>query len=262
VRSWAVAIVALAAGGGLGNQASADAICQGYGPQTPRDVSSRTGSNARLFAMAPPASQMNLCNIHFHANAEHKAPGFSVFAGEGERGGWRCNETPSLTPAELADPAHGQGACHGVQPGDTIEVHWVHSSCDVAPGEGLASCLAEDCSDPQLRVEAQAFLVVNDPHALSFADFDYAGGASGLHQARALPSGTGDPVVFLGSTTGPSFTQQTCSPLQVTWSVRPACAKIDIGSLNRWCEGNLFHEDHAHGVRQLVTAPDLLAPIE
>ena len=64
--------------------------------------------------------------------------------------------------------------------------------------------------------------MVNDPDALSFTDFDYdSAGANGLHQAKALPSGTGDPVVFLGSTTGPSFTQETCSPLQVTWSVRP-----------------------------------------
>jgi hypothetical protein len=94
------------------------------------------------------------------------------------------------------------------------------------------------------------------------ADFDHDGDANGLHQAKALPSGTGEPVVFLGSTTGPSFTQEKCSALQVTWSVRPACAKVDIGSVNKWCDGNLFNEDHAHGVRQLVTARDLLAPIE
>jgi len=69
-------------------------------------------------------------------------------------------------------------------------------------------------------------------------------------------------VTFLGSTTGPSYTQAKCSPLQVTWSVRPACTKIDINSLNKWCEGNVFQEDHAHGVRQLVTAPELLAKIK
>jgi Delta carbonic anhydrase len=258
-----LAIVAFAAGAGLGNEAAAGAICQGFGPQAPRDITSKAGTNPRVFSLAPPASQMNLCNIHIHSNAEHKAPGFSVFAGEGVHGGYRCNETASLTAAELENPTHGHGACHDLKPGDTIEVHWVHSSCDVTPGEGLGSCLSEQCSDPLLRVEAQAFLVVNDPNALSLADFDYDGdGTSGLHQVKALPSGTGDPVVFLGSTTGPSFTQETCSPLQVTWSVRPACAKIDIGSLNAWCGGNVFNEHEAHGVRQLVTAQELLAPIE
>jgi hypothetical protein len=176
-------------------------ICHGYGPQTPRDISSTAGSNARVFTLAPATTVMNLCNIHFHSQAEHKAPGFSVFAGDGEHGGYRCNETESLTAAELEDPAQGHGACHGLKPGDTIEVHWVHTSCDISPGQGLGSCLSERCGNPQLRVEAQTFLVVNDPSALSFADFAYDGSvANRLHQAKALPTGTGDPVVYHGST--------------------------------------------------------------
>ena len=49
----------------------------------------------------------------------------------------------------------------------------------------------------------------------------------------------------------------------MTWNVRPACARLDINSLHRWAEnGNVFNETHSHGVRQLVTAPELLAPIE
>ena len=62
-----------------------------------------------------------------------------------------------------------------VSNGDTIEVHWVHTSCDVTPGEGLGSCLSDKCANPELRVEAQVFLVVNDSNALDFADFAYAG---------------------------------------------------------------------------------------
>lgn len=85
----------------------------------------------------------------------------------------------------------------------------------------------------------------------------------GLHQPLSLPGGTGTPVVFTGSTTGPKYTQSTCSPLQVSWSVRPTCAKLDISSLHAWAEkGNVFNETHSHGVRQLVTAPELLSPIE
>lgn len=247
----------------IGAAASAQEICKGYGPQTPRDISSKAGTNARQFTLAPSASGMNLCNIHFHAQAEHKGPGFSTFAGPGENGGYQCNETGSLSAAELEDPTGGHGACHGVKPGDTIEVHWVHTSCDVAPGEGLGSCLSDKCANPQLRVETQVFLVVNDPKALKFSDFALNGAmVDGLHQAKALPTGTGDPVVFGGSTTGPKFTEQACSPLQVTWSVRPSCARIDVSSLHDWCKGNVFKEDHAHGVRQLVTSPELLAKIE
>jgi len=248
----------------VATQASAGELCVGFGPQTPRDISVSSGANKRVFTLAPAASEMNLCNIHTHTNAEHKGPGFSLSGGPGDHGGWKCNDTADLTEAELKDPTNGHGAFHGVKPGDTIEVHWVHTSCDVTPGAGLGSCLSETCANPQLRVEAQAFLVVNDPKALNFADFTYAGNVvNGLHQARSLPGGSGTPVQFAGSTTGPKYTQRTCSPLQVSWSVRPNCARLDISSLHRWAEkGNIFKEDHSHGVRQLVTAPELLAPIE
>ncbi len=238
-------------------------LCMGFGPQTPRDISSVTGENERVFSLAPSADQMNLCNIHTHTNAEHKGPGFSVSVGNGVYGGYQCNETDSLTGAELEDPAGGEGSFEGVKPGDTIEVHWVHTSCDILPGEGLGSCLSEACANPELRVETQVFLVVNDPDALDFNEFAYDGNmVNGLHQAKSLPTGTGDPVVFAGSTTGPKYTQAICSPLQVTWSVRPNCARVDISSIYAWAEkGNIFNEKKSHGVRQLVTAPELLAPI-
>lgn len=235
--------------------------CVGAGPQTPRDITDRSGTNSAAFALAPATTALNLCNIHFHTNAEHKGPGFAVFAGKGEHGGYKCNDTAKLTAAELKLPA--KEGCHGVKPGDTIEVHWVHTSCETTPGKGLAPCAPANCSNPVLRVEAQAFLVVNDPKALDFNAFAYDGNVvKGLHQAKTLPSGTGAPVVFRGSTTGPSYTDKVCSPLNVTWSVRPACAKVDISSLNAWCAQNPLKEDHAHGVRQLVTAKELLAPIE
>lgn len=245
----------------LPSQVAAAVFCQKYGPQTPRDIANKSGTNPIKFTLAKPASELNLCNIHFHTNAEHKGPGFSISAGPGKHGGYQCNETASLTPAELKPAA--AGACQGVKPGDTVEFHWVHSSCDITPGKGLKSCSSAQCANPELRVETQVFLVVNDPAAADFTKFAYSGNkANGLHQAKALPTTTGTPVIFRGSTTGTKYTSEKCSPLQVTWSVRPACAKIDITSLNKWCAKNVFQEDHAHGVRQLVTAPELLAPIK
>jgi len=197
-------------------------LCTDMGPQTPRDISNLVGSNPMMFTMAPASTEMNLCNIHTHTNAEHKGPGFSVFVNDSDSGGYACNDAGSLSDLELLDPYEGQGAYKGVKPGDTIEVHWVHTSCDIEPGEGLGSCLSDTCE-----------------------------------------SNTGTPVVFRGSTTGPSYDQSTCSPLNVTWSVRPNCARVDIGSLHRWAEkGNAFNETKSHGVRQLVTAPELLSPIQ
>ena len=240
-------------------------LCTDMGPQTPRDISNVMGKNLMEFAMAPASTEMNLCNIHTHTNAEHKGPGFSVFVNDSDYGGYACNDAANLTAIELFDPYQGKGAYGKVKPGDTIEVHWVHTSCDITPGEGLGSCLSDTCTDPLLRVEAQTFLVVNDPeNALDFTKMAYGGNmVDGKHQPMMIPSDTGEPVVFRGSTTGPSFTQSTCSPLKVTWSVRPQCARVDISSLHRCAEqGYVFNETESHGVRQLVTAPELLSPIE
>lgn len=258
---WSV-FAGLAVVVGLAAPAGGAEICQGYGPQTPRDIAAKAGANHARFAFAPPASEMNLCNIHFHTQAEHKGPGFSVFAGKSAHGGYRCNGSDALTPAELA-PVDAHGGCHGVKPGDTVEVHWVHTTCTANPGEGLDACLTGACANPELRVESQVFLIVNDRDAAQFGDFAYDGNVQdGWHRAKAFPTGSGDPVVFMGSTTGTKYTEQKCSPLQVTWSVRPQCQKLDIRSLNAWCGHNVFKEDHAHGVRPLVTSPALLAEIE
>jgi hypothetical protein len=243
---------------------SGGAACEGYGPQTPRDIDNIAGENKRVFSLAPNYKEMNLCNIHFHTNAEHKAKAFSIYAGEGEHGhggGYQCKSSKSLTKTELKPLK--QNFCKGVQPGDTIEVHWVHTSCDIKPGKGLGSCLSDSCGNPNLRVETQVFTVVNDSSALNFSKLSYKDNiVNGYHQAKALPENTGKPVEFLGSTTGPKYTEQKCSPLQVTWSVRPQCAKVDINSLSDWCKKNVFKEDHAHGVRKLVTNPKLLSNIK
>lgn len=231
--------------------------CEGFGPQTPRDIDSKAGSNQVVFKFAPAAAEMHLCNIHFHENAEHKSADFSFFAGEGHGGyggGYQCNMSKQLSPAELA--WQGEGVCksdHGdLKPGDTIEVHWVHSTCPVEPGPTLGACLSPQCSNPELRVETQVFTLV----AEGGMDFNE------LKLAKDLPKDTGAPVEFMGSTTGPKYSEQACSPFQVTWSVRPKCAKLNIKSVGQWCKGNVFKEDHAHGVRQLVTSPGLLSEIK
>lgn len=239
--------------------------CQGFGPQTPRDIDQLSGTNKRTFSLAPAYSEMNLCNIHFHTNAEHKAKDFAIYAGKGNKkgvgGGYQCAISQSLSKAELRPMS--ETACGGIKPGNTIEFHWVHSSCDVSPGPTLGACLSDSCANPDLRVETQVFTVVNDSNAMDLDDFRYAGAREGsLHQVKALPTGTGQPVEFTGSTTGPSFSAQQCSPLQVSWSVRPHCAKVSIQSLAKWCESNDFNEDHAHGVRELVTDPALLSEIK
>jgi carbonic anhydrase len=237
---------------------TAGPACTEFGPQTPRDIDNVHGENNVIFSTAPAAEDMKLCNIHFHENAEHKAKDFSIFAGEGHAGydsGYKCNMSETLSYQELMPT--DQPVCAGehgdLEPGDTIEVHWVHTTCDVAAGPTLGACVSDSCANPQLRVETQVFTLVNDPNALDFTE---------LKLAKDLPTNTGKPVEFLGSTTGPKYSEQSCSPYQVTWSVRPQCAKLDINSLAKWCGNNVFYEDHAHGVRKLVTNPKLLSEIK
>lgn len=236
----------------------------GFGPQSPRDLSTLTGENDRVFATAPAHTEMNLCNIHFHENAEHRGGQFTTYAGNGDgKGagtGFRYDGT--LTEAELAPYENTVGSTKygDLQPGDTIEVHYVHTTAQVQPGPTLGSCLSEAIANPQLRVEAQVFVLVNDDSALDFTQLTAHELVDGLHQAPAIPTDTGTPILYPGSTTGPSF-NTAGSPLQVTWSVRPDVAKVSIRSVEAWLADNTFDETGAHGVRNLVTNPALLAPI-
>ena len=233
-------------------------VCQGFGPQTPRDITRKKGTNPVTFGKASTYKKMNLCNIHFHKPAEHKGRFFSLPA-KGNESGFQCNRTSVLKEKELLPPS--SPSCKDISPGDTVEVHWVYSSCDVKPGKGLGSCLSDKCMNPQLRVETQVFVLANNYDALDFNQYRYKGVKKGFHQSKSLPSRK-LAVEFLGSTTGPSFSERVCSPLQVTWSVSQSCKKLNINTLHQWCSGNPFKENKAHGVRPLVTHPDLLAPIK
>ena len=131
-------------------------------------------------------------------------------------------------------------------------------SAKVTPGPTLGACLSDANKNPQLRVEIQVFVLVNDTEAESFNDLTKLGMVNGLNQAMNIPSNSGTPVQYIGSTTGPGY-NQIASPLQVSWSVRPQVIKIDIYSVGKWLEANVFDEEYAQGVRNLVVNPDLLS---
>ncbi|MDH5217553.1 MAG: delta-class carbonic anhydrase [Gammaproteobacteria bacterium] len=237
---------------------------QGFGPQSPRDIDAGAGNNKRMFSAAPASTEMNLCNIHFHKNAEHKGGEFTKYAGNGDGHGYQSGFMYSghLSKSE-AKPVHGDicPSKHGaLSSGDTIEVHYVHSTAQIKPGPTLGSCLSDSIKNPQLRVETQVYVLVNDKNALDFGTLAKHGMKNGLHQPLNIPSNTGTPVQYAGSTTGPGYNEKG-SPFQVTWSVRPKVAKVNIETVGKWCKGNDFNEDHAHGVRNLVVNPDLLSKI-
>ncbi len=236
----------------------------GFGPQSPRDISAVEGTNTRVFEAAPAYTEMNLCNIHFHENAEHKGGEFTTYAGNGDGEGYGTGfkYDGELTEAELAPYGETVGAGeHGdLVPGDTIELHYVHTTAQITPGATLGSCLSDSIMNPQLRVEAQVFVLVNDDSAADFVELMKHEVVDGFHQAGNIPTDMGEPVQYAGSTTGPSYNEKG-SPLQVTWSVRPKVMKVSISSVDAWLKDNAFDEDHAHGVRNLVINPDLLSPM-
>lgn len=244
---------------------AAAAAGAGYGPQSPRNIDDLAGANMRVFAEAPAYTHMNLCNIHFHTNAEHTGGDFTLYAGNGDGHGYGTGfrYAGALTEAELApiDMVIGDVGHGALEPGDTIEVHYVFSTAQVEPGPTLGACLSEAIVNPQLRVETQVIVLVNDDSALDFVELTRHEVVDGLHQAINIPTNTGAPVRYAGSTTGPSY-NEIPSSLQVTWSVRPRVAKVDVMTVASWLENNVFDEDHGHGVRNLVVNPELLAPIE
>lgn len=237
---------------------------KGFGPQSPRNINALQGNNSVLFNAAPDYSEMNLCNIHFHKNAEHMGGEFSRYAGHGDGkghgGGYRYSGT--LTSAELT-PVDGDicpGKKGSLNAGDTIEVHYVYSTAQITPGATLGACFNDAMNNPQLRVEAQVYVLVNDSKALDFVKLTSFDEQDGRYQALNLPTNTGKSVHYAGSTTGPAYNEQG-SPFQVSWGVRPRVAKVNIATVGEWCQDNVFEEDHAHGVRNLVTNPDLLSTI-
>ena len=208
---------------------------------------------------------MNLCNIHFHQNAEHKGGEFTTHAGRGDGHGFQTGYKYSgmLSAAETAPlkTAVCVGEHGGLQAGDTVELHYVHSTAQVMPGPTLSSCLSPSNGNPQLRVEAQVFVLVNDPAAPNFADFVKTGEINGYQQALNIPKDSGTPINYSGSTTGPAYNEKG-SPLEVSWSVRPKVIKVSAQTVDQWCKGNVFKETHAHGARNLVTNAKLLSEIK
>ncbi|SNZ19203.1 delta-class carbonic anhydrase [Cohaesibacter gelatinilyticus] len=236
---------------------------KGYGPQSPRDIDAHEGANIRAFGPAPAVKRMTLCDIHFHENAEHKGGEFTTYAGNGDGHGYGTGfkYDKKLSDAELApiDMTVGKSEHGDLQPGDTIEIHFVHSTAQATLGSGLGTCLSKTIGNPQLRVEAVIGVLVSEGGA-DFQKMASIRKSGGLNQVPQLPNNLGTPVVYNGSTTGPGYNEKG-SPFQVTWSVRPKVVKLNIASVDAWLKDNPFNEDHAHGVRNLVTNQNLLSKI-
>lgn len=248
----------------LERRAALETLSTDSGPQSPRDIDQRAGNNRQIFSAAPPRQQMNLCNIHLHEGAEHRGGEFTTLIGVGDGAGFGTGfrYDGALTAEELVafDRPVGKTAEGELSPGDTIEIHFLFSTSAVEPGQGLDACFSPKILNPQLRGEAVIAVLVNDPDAAQLTRIAALETVNGYHQAPYLPDDLGEKVTYAGSTTGPDFNTAP-SLTQLTWDVRPRVLKLDIRSVEAWFRDNPFEERHAHGVRDLIIDPDLLAPI-
>ena len=119
---------------------------KGFGPQSPRNIDEVAGANPQAFSVAPPYQKMNLCNIHFHQSAEHAGGEFTTYAGNGDGKGHGTGfvydgklskKEKKKTKSKICEGKHGS-----LQSGDTIELHYVHTTADITPGPTLGACLS------------------------------------------------------------------------------------------------------------------------
>lgn len=222
--------------------------CAETEPQAPRDVTpGATGFNIPIVDVIPwnQIPSLHHVNTHFHQGAEHKSSGEYDIVKRDDAGdelpGFYCSTT-SLSGAQRA--RYDFQYCHDVKVGDTYEMHWVHSSNGVSVGPGLGGAFARG-ANPAVAVQAQVFVVVNDAN---YDNIDLMSSFAG--NATSIRS-------YMGSTTGPSYNNEFCSPYTVSWHVDPSCHYISASSFDNMCrELKLLGADadtHPHGSRFLVS---------
>jgi hypothetical protein len=240
--------------------------CDFAGPQTPRDVTGVDGTNSyKVEGLQRTTSTegMRICNVHFHRFAEHRSQGqYDVDRG---REGWACRRADATSDDGQGAPGEDGGLDEQapVQDGDTIEVHWAHTSCpQELIDESIAAALEKDpkaitglapcaCPGAEIVFEARVFRVSKD---------------SGLDTlTNTPPPPTGELARFFGSTTGAVYNGK-CSPIQSGWRVDKSCGELRLSALEAWLQdprgARLFNESHPHPVRELVTDPKLLSRFE
>ena len=135
--------------------------------------------------------------------------------------------------------------CKGVSVNYTYEFHWVYSTGAPLIGlrdegdegqlgitDGLGGALART-NNPKIIVRGQVCRIIYNKSlgsldsALVDADYD-----NFLQKWRQPPETRG--VRYIGSTTGTSFNNSVCSPLEVNWHVDTECCTLSAQTFDRW----------------------------
>lgn len=213
-------------------------------PQAPRDVSDGAVGHRvpKLNVISWDQIYNNLThvNTHFHLGAEHRSAGeYDIVqtnkAVGGATPGLFCS-TSALQPQQLS--SYNFQYCKDVKVGETYELHWVHSSNGVSVGAGLGGAFQRGLN-PGVAVQAQVYTVVNDANNLN---------DNLMRQFDRSIAPNADIKYYMGSTTGGSYDDTTCSPFTVSWYVDTKCRLISASSFDKMCKDlkDLGAEADAH----------------
>ncbi|CAE6941653.1 unnamed protein product [Symbiodinium sp. KB8] len=240
----------------------ADLLCEDAEPQAPRDVSPGYVGE-RITRYEPYGSdqidRFIQVNIHWHLGAEHRMedaydrrpPEWASYVTVPDEN----NESQQVVPglwcptdgiddAKLDESSFNFTYCKAAQVGGTYEFHWVFST-----GGPKSDGLQEDGDEGQLGitaglggaftrtnnadviVRAQVCLIVNDP---SLNDYVDAKNRTFLEQWQQPPAGSA--VRYVGSTTGTSYDDEVCSPVEVNWHVDQRCCTLSAQAMDNLCK--------------------------
>jgi len=236
-------------------------MCANAEVQSPRDVtSSFVGTKNPRVDMMPAGTRSSLVqvNTHFHLGSEHLSGGQyhlpSQTTSTAKLGhhnadpqlGHYCQSQTTLTSAQLT-PYTFVNCDPAVQVGQTYEIHYVWSSGGTSINDGLAGAFSRT-NNARVLVEAQVFVITNDPSAPTYTDMMH-----GMNMALAT-----DAVKYLGSTTGTSYNNNVCSPYSITWHVDKSCHFVSAASFDAMCgmmkTYGMTHDTSPHSSRIIVSS--------
>ncbi|CAE7785217.1 unnamed protein product, partial [Symbiodinium necroappetens] len=219
-------------------------FCEDAEPQSPRDLTPGFvgGLEPRIRPLDGDATPRFIqANLHFHLGAEHRSNITNGYFQSAEDVGL---STPLVRPQSSPDIREGYFCglddvssddrdyypfthCKGVSVNYTYEFHWVYSTGAPLIGlrdegdegqlgitDGLGGALART-NNPKIIVRGQVCRIIYNKSlgsldsALVDADYD-----NFLQKWRQPPETRG--VRYIGSTTGTSFNNSVCSPLEVS----------------------------------------------
>jgi hypothetical protein len=232
--------------------------------------------NTTAVPITTPYWQAGLCpvNVHWHLGAEHYSLGQFDENGNGpvdyrrERRQLAEEDVPSGFQCKYYDEGDSRfdnesyewKHCVNMMVGETYEVHWPHSAAGACgtpwqyqtPFPDGVFCNIDLISDTaaQIGVQGQVFTIINDE------DYYYPD----LFRGMIVDGDMGtDLAIYTGSTTGPSVSNEICSPFTpITWQVDRKCHLISASSFDKMCADMKAQADdmtddlHAHGSRELV----------